>query len=108
MCIRDRALVTFIQKGLQYIELESQVNQEDEKVKSLRPTFTNAKDAKPGAASAMEIDEPKKEPAAATPREAEPEPEPAADPAGESFNPEDVLTLEGHTSEVFMLSLIHI
>ena len=102
------ALITFIQKGLQYLEIEAQVNQEDDKVSALRPTITPTKDNKPGTNTSqhgMEIDD---EPAessrnsAVQSNESEKAEPAAAPPAGVSFTNKQVLTLEGHTSEVFM------
>jgi len=102
------ALITFIQKGLQYLEIEAQVNQEDDKVSALRPTIAPTKDSKPGTNTSqqgMEIDD---EPAessrnsAVQSNESEKAEPAAAPPAGVSFTNKQVLTLEGHTSEVFM------
>lgn len=97
------ALITFIQKGLQYIEIESQVNDEDEKISALRPTLAQTKDVKPDPASQMELDEDLHEPqnsGGVVTIESEVEVKPA--PVGIPFRDEEVLTLEGHTSEVFM------
>eukprot|EP00656_Telonema_subtile_P007066 TRINITY_DN13306_c0_g1_i3.p1 TRINITY_DN13306_c0_g1~~TRINITY_DN13306_c0_g1_i3.p1 ORF type:complete len:502 (-),score=109.92 TRINITY_DN13306_c0_g1_i3:37-1542(-) len=102
------ALITFIQKGLQYIEIESQVNQEDEKLSALRPTFTQNKEAAPGPSTHMEMEVDNQEPSPAAQQNSvgaqptEPEQEPAPARVGVPFAKEEVLTLAGHTSEVFM------